>query len=256
MKVATHLLAAVVAAVVILLPLARRLPSMGRDFAVVELIHTRQAIQREIADISLQLVQQLSALGTAISKDRDFSMKLLVERDPSAPEVTELASKYMTAMGLQVLDVTDDKHTVLSSGHFPARAGVSAAAKVELLGPEAIFVIDDLRGVPVLTLQAKAAFTCADVPFYCMGGIVADSAFLRRLSPREGVRVLLKRGAEVTGVDSVTTMSEVKNNSIIINDETYLAASLSLPTAEDDMETTQIIVVVEEPAKTSLFALF
>jgi hypothetical protein len=256
MKIVTHVLAALAAALIILLPLARRLPSMGRDFAVVELMHTRQAMEREIADMSQQLVERLSAFGAVVSKDRDFSMKLLVEHDSSAPEVTEIASRYMTAMGLQVLDVTNDRYTVLSSGHFPARAGVSAAGKAERVGPEAVFLVDDLKGMPVLTLQAKTEFRCAGVPFYCMGGIVADSAFLRRLTPRNGVRVLLKRGSSVTGLDSVTTMSEIKDSAILINDKRYLAASLPLRTAENDMETTEIIIVVEEPAKTSLFTLF
>ncbi len=256
MKIVTHVLAAVIAAVLVLLPIAGKLPSLSKHFAVIELVHMRQSVEKEIEDMSQQLVERLTAFGGVVSKDRDFSMKLLVERDFSAPEVTEMASRYMAAMGLSVLDITDGKYTVLSSGHFPARAGMSAARKGEVLGETPTFIVEDIRGESVLTLQAKTAFSCAGVSFVCMGGLVIDSTFLARIVPREGARILLKRGSEVTGMRNVATMSEIKGNMIVINNESYLASAVSLPTAEHDIETTQLILVVEEPAKTSLLTLF
>jgi len=255
MKIVTHLLAALVGALLVLIPLARRIPAVGYRCAVSECIHMRQAVEKEIGDISQDVAQRLAAFGAAVSQDRDFSMKLLVERDALAPEVTEIASKYMQAMGLAVLDVTDSALTVISSGHYPARAGSAAPQKAAVTGPDAVAVVEDMKGTPTLTLQVRSAFTCVDIPLYCFGGIAVDNAFLAGLAPRQGVQVILKLGDRVTGIDSVVSISGIEDNRIIINDIHYIASSFTLPTADDDMEGAELIVIMEEPRKTSLLEL-
>jgi hypothetical protein len=256
MKAATHVLAIVCTAVLILLPIARKLPAFGRKCAVKELINTRSIVEKRIEDMSRDLVKRLSALGTVISKDRDFSMKVLVENDLSASEVTEIAAAHMGPMALSVLDVTDESYTVLSSGHFAARAGVSAAKKAEILSENALFITDNIKGSERLTLQAKVGFRCAGIPFYCIGGMEIDTSFLSLCSPRDEVRLLLKRGSDIIGIDSIETMSEIKDNTLILNDSTYLAAPVSLSTAERDIVTTEIIIIMPLPEKATLLSLF
>lgn len=254
MKIVTHVLAAIIAATLILVPVARKLPNVKKDSAVFELLHTKQIVEKELADVAQSVYARLNALGATISEDRDFSMNVLVEQNLMASEVTGIGQLYMGAMGLSVLEITDAKGTILSSGHFAARAGGVVFEKLESLGNDPQFIVDNLKGSETLTYQCRAEFTCVDQQFYCMGGLVVNERFLDLLTPRKGVQVLLKQGSDVLGMEGIETMSEVEDNSIIINDVTYLAASIKLP-AVSAVESPQLIILMDEPEKTSLLDL-
>jgi hypothetical protein len=249
MRIVTHLLAAIIAAVIVFLFLTGKTPEAGNDCSMTEILHARQAVEKQIGDISGEIARRLAGFGAAVSQDREFSMKLLVEHDTWSPEVTEIAGRYMSAMGLSVLDVTDSALTVLSSGHFSGRAGTSAMQKAFLSGDEAVCLIEDVNGEQVPTFQSGALFTCVDIPFHCFGGIVIDNALLSRLSPWQGVQVLFKHGNLVLGMDSVATISGITDNQIVINDITYLASSFPVSTSDSDMESAEILVVMLDPGE-------
>ena len=57
-------------------------------------------VEKQVMDKSLHLSDQLAAFSRIVAADREFSMKLLVENNRSAPEVTEIAPRFMEPMGL------------------------------------------------------------------------------------------------------------------------------------------------------------
>ncbi len=239
---------------ILLFAVNRKIAPLNRDYALKELIVSANAVTKHVDNLSEQLLSQLSGFCSIVADDRDFAMKLIVEQDYSAQEVTDIAGKYIRAMGFDFLEVTDKKYRILSSGHFPASAGNKATGKSMLPDKAATFIDDNVKGTEVLALQAKIPFTCADVPLYAIGGINVNAAFLAELRPHDGVRILLKQGNEIAGMDDIETMSEIKDNTIIINDKTLLATSLTLSWAGEG-DKPEIILLMEQPADFSILDL-
>ncbi|MDD5672965.1 MAG: hypothetical protein PHC61_02270 [Chitinivibrionales bacterium] len=202
-----------------------------------ELTAAQQAARHILALTAQRLDAQLTAFARVVTADRDFSMKVLVEKNTSAPEVTELAGKFIGPMGLDLLEIEDSAGMVLSSGNFPANAQTPVSALVKRLGPDPAFVLDNCKGTPCLTLQARKKNMVAEVPFYCHGGLIADDAFTAGLVPATGIKALIKAGNLVIGMQGITSMSEFKGDSIVINNKSYYAAKIDLPfTGSDDQK--------------------
>jgi hypothetical protein len=196
-----------------------------------ELFDMGHYVEKQVLDKSLHLSDQLSAFSRVVAADREFSMKLLVENNRSAPEITEASPRYMEPMGLSVLELADSQHVLLSCGQFPANAGTLVADKEALLTDKGVFIEDNVKGQKVLTLQANVRFKILDAGFYCTGGLIVDENFVSRMSPGNGFRLLLKQGQKVMGMDNVESISDVKDSTIIINNKTYQAMSFALPFA-------------------------
>lgn len=256
MKVASYFITALVAAVLVISPIAGKMPKICRDFAVLELIHTGRIVEKELKDISDRLGRQLEAFGEAVSRDIDFSMKLLVENDRTAPEVTEMAQRFMGVMDLSVLDIIDANGTVVSSGQFPASAGNKAGLKYSVLENGVSFIIDDIKGEDAMTLQSKVKFTCSDVPFMAVGGFLVDSEFLSGLLPRKGVSLILKIGNEIIGMDNIQTISDISSdNTVMINDTVWLASSIPVSSGAGTKKI-ELLLLMPQPPKLSWTALF
>jgi hypothetical protein len=255
MKILTHILALIAGILIVLYPVSRKIALLNRDCMEKDLVHTARILENRLNASTIRLSAQLAAFGNTISKDYDFSMKLLVEKNPTAPEVYEMAARYMEAMGLSVLDLIDEKKNVVSSGHFPARAGNPAGDKLMLLAKKGMFITDNIKGNEVFTFQAKASFACSDVPLYAVGGFIIDSAFLSDLTPRKEMALLLKRGNAVIGRNDIKSMSAITDNIIIINDCRWLAATIPLSVPKGD-PSAELLLLAPEPSKLSLTALF
>ncbi|MFW5775118.1 MAG: hypothetical protein ACOCW2_02415, partial [Chitinivibrionales bacterium] len=228
MRIVTYLIAIIVTALIILFPLSQRLPRLSRDYAVAELTHTAEMVEADIQDLQNRLADQLAGLSSVIAQDRDFAMKLIVQHDTSAPEVTEMAERYMKPMDFSVLEITTAGGLVLSSGHFPGQTGNLTDEQIPLLDSTAAFTVDNIRGREMLTFQRRIGFEAAGSRYYCSGGLIVDSSFVAMIQPRKDVRLLVQHGSEVIGMD-IKSMSEIQNNEIIINDTTWLAARISVP---------------------------
>ncbi|MFW6254576.1 MAG: hypothetical protein ACOC41_06580, partial [Chitinivibrionales bacterium] len=178
MRFLTYLIAIIGTALIILFPLSRRLPQLSREYAVRELIHTAQIVEADIHDIQNRINDQLRGFASVVALDRDFAMKLIVERDTSATEVTEIAERYMPPMDFSVLEITTAGGLVLSSGHFPGQAGNITDEQVAILDSIAAFTTDNIKGRDVLTFQKRVGFEAAGTQFFCSGGLIADSSFV------------------------------------------------------------------------------
>ncbi|HUI92773.1 MAG TPA: hypothetical protein VLX68_11050 [Chitinivibrionales bacterium] len=200
------------------------------EAAYRELAFVKQSVERQINSQEDCLAQQIAAFAAVVAGDREFSMKLLVEKDKSAPEVTEIAQRYLAPMGLSILSITDSQYVILSCGHFPANAG-SMFTSGSLLGDKPAFVMDNVKGETVLTLQSKSPFKILNAVFYVCGGMAVGKDFLARLSCWPGYSILVKQGTTVLGMEKVESISDVKDSTILLNNVRYPAASIGLPYA-------------------------
>jgi hypothetical protein len=211
-----------------------------------ELAFVKQAAEQQLANQMDLLSRQIGGFAGVVAADREFSMKLLVDKDKSAPEVTEIAQRYLAPMALSILSITDSQYVILSCGHFPANTGTVFSA-ARSLGATPAFIADNVKGETVLTLQAKARFTILDTAvFYACGGLTVGKDFLARLVCWPGYSILVKKGATVIGMERVESISEVKDNTILLNNTAYPAVSISLPYAGDG-DPPALIVVSNKP---------
>ncbi len=254
MKIVISILIALVTAGVVFFTVNKKIAPLSGEYALRDLETTTNSVKKNIEDLSHRLVTQLSGFCQTVADDRDFAMKLIVEKDYSAPEVADIAARYMKAMGFSFLEITDADYRILSSGHFPASAGNSAKRKKDLPEQSASFIQDNIKGTEVLSLQVKIPFSCTGAALYAFGGISADSVLIAGLRPHDGVKILLEHEGGVLGMDGVETMSEIKDNTIFINDKSWLASSLCLSQADEGNRLT-LILLMEKPEDFSLIDL-
>jgi hypothetical protein len=205
--------------------------SSRKAAAITGLLLVKQQVENQLKNRMDGLSAQVGAFSRVVASDRDFSMKVLVEKDRSAPEVTGFAPRYMEAMGLSVLSLVNSRDTLLSCGQFPASAG-GPAPVLALRDNAPCFVMDNVKGTPaVLTLQAQARFTILDSVFFATGGVIVDDNFCSSFSLPQGYSLLCKQGGTVTGMKHVESISDVKDNMIVLNNAPHPAVSVPLPYA-------------------------
>jgi hypothetical protein len=220
--------------------------SRAQKQALVRLSDARATVERSLNDRYARLAGQLGEFARTVSGDQAFAMKLIAEHDRSAPEVSEIAQRYMAAMGFSLLEVADSSMTLLSCGQFPAAAGNPVKSAVAQLDTVPAFVQDDIQGSPALTLQAKVRCLIAESPVYCLGGIIVDNGFVAHCAPNDNVRLLLRQGRNALG-EGMKTMSEIKNGTIVVNDTTWLVSPISLPWAGQG-NAPEILVMMARPS--------
>jgi hypothetical protein len=212
-----------------------------------ELAALKTSVEQRLKETTIDIKTRLSAFCKEVAGDQVFSLRLLVEGNPTAPEVTNKATQFLKPMGFSLLEIADSGYTLISCGQFPASVGNNVASKGELLADEPVVLADRVMGADVLSFQAKCAFTIAEsINFYAMGGVVIDGDWLKRLTPRKGVTMLLKQGATVLGLDNVKTISDVKDGKVIINDKEYAAVEIPLPHAQSAEAPVLIAVLKKE----------
>jgi hypothetical protein len=254
MKIVTHLLVALLSAGLVMYYLNAKLANVSKNHAIMELNTVKAIVEKNVDFIQKNILKKLRVFCGVVSENQEFIMKLAVEKDVSAPEIVDIAGNYIKVMGLSFLEIVTDSGIIISSGHFPASAG-SKSLK-QLLGEDAILCItDDIKGKKVLSLQGRIRFVCSGVPLYCIGGISVDEDFINEVKPLRNTDVFLKQGNEILGIDTLRTISDIRENSIMINDKTRLAASISLPWAGQG-EQPSLIILQHEPYKFNRFTIF
>ena len=239
------LVAGVITGALVFFLLQNSMEQKKRENELRDLKNVELSVQKKFDEITLRLSSQLQSFAKAVANDRDFSLRLLVENDRSSPDITRMAQDFLAPMNFSFLEITDSSFEVLSSGHFPANAGNSIIDKAGRLSEKPVLLEDNVMGSEKLTLQLKEPLQIAEIPFYVMGGVEVNEKFLASLSPREGVTVLLRRGNDYLGKTEVHSVSEIRNHKILINDNEYYAAQLSLPYSGDG-DAPVLIIVLEK----------
>ena len=228
----THAIAVLVTAAVVCSLWFLRASHAAQESSAGQLAFVKQLVEQQLAARTEGLARQVAGFSSVVANDRDFSMKLLVDMDKSAPEVTEIARRYQDPMDCQLLSITDSQYVLLSCGQFPASVG-TVAPLLRLLGDRPAYVLDNVKGRTVLSLQAKTRFTILDAHFFASAGKLVDEQFIASLCCPSGYKVIIKQGKNLIGMDRIETISDVKNNTIIINNTTFRATSFALPYSGD-----------------------
>jgi hypothetical protein len=201
------------------------------------------SVKKRLTMLDTKLSAQLSAFSEAVSSDKDFSIKLLVENDKSSSDVVEIAGRYLKAMDFSVLEVVDSSNTIISSGHFPASAGLNDKDHITQLSSEPAAAIENVMGNQLLAFQLKKEFKIADYLFYAVGGIEINDKFFSELAPFENVKVLLKLGNKYIGMNDIRSISEIKDHKIIINDKEYFATQFPFPSVKSNGDALLLVVI-------------
>jgi hypothetical protein len=245
-KISAFLAGLLVAAIIFFFLLFHQIRLRHDAETEARLTFAAQTVHIAVEQLRHEISDRLVAFAEATKSDQLFSLRLLAENNPTAPEVISRASEFIGPMGFSTLDITDSAGTIVSSGRFPASAGNSIESKLALLSTDPRFMVDQVMGVPMPTLQATASFTVADcITFHATGGIIIDSTLLSRLEPCAGVTVLMRYDSTVLGLQDVQKISDVRNRRIIINDKEYPAVQLQLAGVDGKSEPTLIVVLMK-----------
>ena len=237
------IIAAVVAGGGVFLSLYMLHSKQDTERAANDLLTARETVQKRLDDFSVRIQAQLQSLAEVVAANKEFSLRLLVENDRSAPAVTEIAARFLEPMGFSVLEITDSSRTILSSGHFPASAGNKSMHQAGVLSKKLSAIMENIMGTPTLTMQAEYPFTIAGFNFLVSGGIVVDTGLLETLTPNSRVQLLLKDGDTYLCMENIASVSPITNHEIIINDKKYRAAEIALPVAGMDGEISLIVLM-------------
>jgi hypothetical protein len=229
-KVMTHSIAVIAGAGAVVFMWALRSSHEAREASLGQLELVKQSVERQCRSRMEELGRQAAGFAAAAANDRDFSMKLLVDKDRSAPEVTDIARRYSDPMDCPLLSVTDSQYVLLSCSQFPASVGTASAA-ARLLGDGPAFLLDNVKGKTLLTLQAKARFSILDSHYFACAGRIVDERFVAGIFFPPQFWLIIKQGKTVLGMDHVEMISDIKDGTILINNRPYQAASFVLPFA-------------------------
>ncbi|MBD3320436.1 MAG: hypothetical protein GF350_04995 [Chitinivibrionales bacterium] len=258
MKVLSYFITIVLTAIILAAIVCLKFPSVNNRVARRRIAILRTSVQRKLEQQKESLIKKLDAFANVTAQDRDFAMRLLVETDRSASDVVERAQQFIHPMNLDILEITDSAFVLLSSGHFPASAGNSIEEKCSMLDESPAFLMDNIMGDSVATLQAKVSFAIAELPFYVSGGVIIDNEFLSRLMPLDDVYVLLKTGDEIIGgkaIGNIGSISDIEDQRIIINSKEFLADTIAVSFQGEERDAT-FYVLSKVPGPLSVLSIF
>jgi signal transduction histidine kinase len=216
-----------------------------------------QDLERE----STSIAARLSTLARTLRTDDRFRVAA-VRGDPGERAyLLDWAEQAMRTAGLDMLQVQDSAGRILSSGHFRNEfdrlepelprtlATVRAGVLVSVRAPEG----------PFLALTRVDSVSIADRRFSLVGGIKADSAFLRRFAREEGLRVILSKPVILSEArdrsrpgkgDSLSAgmiaIPRFARNDRSARDDNVVAV-LPIPYLADSLTTAQFIIAYDIP---------
>lgn len=234
--------------------LIQRIDQIHQEQQNATLLDGAREVHQRFEQQRAAIATQLQGFASYLENDRDFAMKLLIEADRAASEITQKAPAFMPAMGFSLLDVADSSSVLLSSGHFPAEVGNNADFPTMHSDSLPLLCNDNIRGQQSLTVQGLKRGSIAGVPIFCSGGVVMDGEELNKLLPTPQSRLLLSQGEFKLGYEGIQSISPIQDNRVIINDTTFAATTLTLPYAGEG-EAPQIILVQPMATKVSLRSL-
>jgi hypothetical protein len=228
MKIVLPILTALIVGITSFYFFQKNISEQKLEYKLQKLRTAEKIVQGNFDQLCDKISRQLNAFAETVASDKNFALRVLAENDRSSTDVTELAARFISPMDFSVLEITDSGYNILSSGHFVANAGNSVNEKAKLNSKPTCFD-DNIMGQQRLTLQSRIRFTISEIPFFVLGGLEVNEMFLRSLTPNSDISVLLKKGKQYCGKSDISSISEINNNRIIINDKEYWASELKLP---------------------------
>ncbi len=182
------------------------------------------AVEARLKSYRTDLENGLCGFSSAVSNDRNFSVKLLVEQDTAAAEVVGIAALYKKAMRFDLLDICDSAGKIISDGDGAVQGSL---VHTNPSSQDFLPMSDSLVGTgKVLTLQARIPFQCSNAPLFASGGVILDNSFFNEFSPSRDCRLIMRHNDELFGMDAVKTISQYSDGKILIDNEPWIAAPI------------------------------
>lgn len=170
---------------------ARELRDLYQDRTAALSELAREELAREAADVAVRL----QALAGTLHEERPFS-------GPHTRNGLDYGPRAMQLMGLDLLEILDDKGRILSSGHFRNQFGNSAGVRLQALR--------EVQGQPLLlraerprssfvALAHLDSLTLEGQRYFLIGGVESSSAWLARLVGAAPMELILACGDAVVG---------------------------------------------------------
>lgn len=203
------------------------------------------ATRLEIAARREVIARQLRQLGARILDDTDFHLYAHVLEDFSERYLVDYAPTYMSAMGLQALEIADRHGKVLSSGHhrnaFGRKSGNLLRFLRENAGTPAIAWFNSPDSAfPCLT--AVEAVGSGSQQIFLIGGVEVASSMLESLRGDTSDTVVLRfpdttyfvAADNFSGEGMALLDALLQGDSLALKTADYAVGSLSLPVLHND----------------------
>lgn len=143
-----------------------------------------RSVQLELKARSTKIARQLRAFSKHISGDTNFRFYTVQKPQLTNREIVYYASKYMNFMGLQILDITDQSGTVISSGKNNTAFGNDYGNIINALKQRkdtlTLCWIQDIN-LRTLYLTQLDSVQFGRHKFYLLGGVEVTPEFLSEL---------------------------------------------------------------------------
>jgi signal transduction histidine kinase len=153
------------------------------------------SIQLDLESRYSTVKQQLQQFAKSLRDDNDFLLHAFALKDVNNPVLIDYAGTYMSAMGLQVLEIANEKGVVLSSGQARNTFGKrvwSRISRLRTLDSRCGLAWFDKPAGKILCLTVLESVRVGNQRFYLMGGMEVTPTFLMGLQNDSTDCVLLQ----------------------------------------------------------------
>jgi signal transduction histidine kinase len=187
---ALTVLLSIAAVTVTIATLTRRAFDSANDEGTAKLV---SEFHQEFENRRAEVIRRIQSVATLPETNR-----MLVSAAQPAREYgsfLETAQTIAQAQSLDFLEFVDDRGTIISSAQWPAKFGYHEPLATTTPPGTAFLKEEELPSGAVLGLFAVGEASTLDRKLYVIGGIRLDRSFLARLSPPQGMSVMLYEGS-------------------------------------------------------------
>jgi len=155
-----------------------------------------RSIQQKLQNRQETIDTQLNQFAQKLRGDYDFRLQASVLNNVHQRFIVDYAGNYMSAMGLQALEITDKSGTIISSGHYRNAFGGSTNWLFDQmrrpLYADTVVIAQLSRPTGhFLSIVTLDSVILSDKKFYLLGGMEITADLLRNLQPQPRMSLLL-----------------------------------------------------------------
>lgn len=197
-------------------------------------------VESGITDVEKNIRLHLNEFAGQVSNDNEFRLYVSTLKETDNPYIVEYAPRYMKAMRLDVLEITDRRGIVLSSGHSSNPFGRSIALSVFQLrtarqNRTIMWFGNNNRRFPAVA--AIDSLISGGAKYYVVGAIRIDTTLLNSIN-KDTTNILVAKvnGTVLTSSPELTDYLNSDNDTTLVFPPSltnnYTQGSFNLPTFE------------------------
>lgn len=168
-----------------------------------------KAEESEIISVGKNIRLHLNEFADQVANDTEFRLLVSTLNETFSPYVVDYSSRFMKAMRLDVLEITDRRGNVLSSGYFRNSAGRNIAENVYRLRTSkehGMIIWFNYRTYKFPAVSAIDSLISGNKKYYIVGAVRIDSTLLQNIN-RDTTNILI---AKING-SVISTSSGILN---------------------------------------------